>query len=94
MAAIDVAPFVLQTDALHAVAESAGLQWVGSDNDKIRAAQEAMANEPKPVRVPRLPKPIVAVDDGPLVLVETQRDLSQVVLPFESGSAAPASNAS
>jgi ribonuclease E len=41
-----------------------------------------------------LPKPIVAVDDGPLVLVETQRDLSQVVLPFESGSAAPASNAS
>jgi ribonuclease E len=92
--AVDAAPFVLQTDALHAVAESAGLQWVGSDIDKIKAAQEAMASEPKPVRVPRLQKPVSAVDDGPLVLVETQRDLSQVVLPFESPPAAQASNAS
>jgi ribonuclease E len=90
---VDAAPFVLQTDALQAVAESAGLQWVGSDHDKIKAAQEAMANEPKPVRVPRLPKPVVAVDDGPLVLVETQRDLSQVVLPFETSPTPPAANA-
>src|SRR5882724_6137714 len=46
-------PFVLQTDQLQTVAEAAGLQWVNSDEDKIRAVQEAMAREPKPVHVPR-----------------------------------------
>ncbi len=77
------ASFVLETDALQAVAESAGLQWVNSDAEKIRAAQEAMASEAKPVHAARVPKPAAAVDDGPLVLVETRRDLSQVKLPFE-----------
>jgi len=66
------------------VAEAAGLQWVNSDEDKIRAVQEAMAREPKPVHVPREPKPVVAIDEGALVLVETRKDLSQVRLPFES----------
>ncbi len=84
-----VTPFVLETDALQAVAESAGLQWVNSDAEKIRAAQEAMAQEPPPVHVPREPKPVVAVDEGPLVLVETRRDLSQVKLPFETQGGTP-----
>ncbi len=79
-----VAPFVLQTDALVAVAETAGLQWVNSDADKIRAAQEAMANEPKPEHVPRVIKPTAPVDNSPLVMVETRKDLSQVTLPFEA----------
>ncbi len=77
------ASFVLETDALQAVAETAGLQWVNSDAAKIRAAQEAMAGEVKPVHEARVPKPVAAIDDGPLVLVETRRDLSQVKLPFE-----------
>ena len=77
-------PFVLETASLQAVAEAAGLQWVNSDAEKIRAAQEALANEAPPVRVAREPKPVVAVDEGPLVMVETRRDLSQVKLPFES----------
>jgi ribonuclease E len=77
-------PFVLPTEQLQSVAESAGLQWVNSDADKIRAVQEAMANEPKAVHVPREPKPPAAVDEGPLVLVETRKDLSQIKLPFES----------
>jgi ribonuclease E len=34
--------------------------------------------------VPRERKPVVALDEGPLVLVETRKDLSQVRLPFES----------
>jgi ribonuclease E len=78
---------VLPTDQLQAVAESAGLQWVNSDAEKIRAVQEAMAREPKPVHVPREPKPVVAIDEGPLVLVETRKDLSQFKLPFETAAA-------
>ena len=81
---VPVEAFVLPTDQLQAVAESAGLQWVNSDADKIRAVQEAMANEPKPTHVPREPKPVVAVDEGPLVLVETRKDLTQFKLPFEA----------
>jgi ribonuclease E len=79
-------PFVLDADELRAVAEAAGLQWVGSDAEKIRAVQEAMANEPKPVHVPREPKPVVVFDEGPLVLVETRKDLAQYKLPFETSA--------
>ena len=81
-----VTPFQLPTDELQAVAEAAGLQWVNSDAEKIRAAQEAMANEPQPIRVPREPKPVEVLDEGPLVLVETRKDLSQFKLPFETAS--------
>ena len=34
--------------------------------------------------VPREIPPVAAVDEGPLVLVETEKDLSQVKLPFET----------
>ncbi|WP_157263721.1 Rne/Rng family ribonuclease [Azohydromonas aeria] len=76
-------PFELPLTELQALAESAGLQWVHSDAEKVRAAQEAIANEPPPVHVPRVIKPVVLVDEGPLVLVETRKDLTQVKLPFE-----------
>ncbi len=79
-------PFVLDADQLRAVAEAAGLQWVSSDAEKIRAVQEAMANEPKPVHVPREPKPVVVQGEGPLVLVETRKDLAQYKLPFETSA--------
>ncbi|KQW38210.1 Rne/Rng family ribonuclease [Rhizobacter sp. Root404] len=82
--AAPVQAFVLPTDSLQAVAEAAGLQWVNSDADKVRAVQAAMASEPKPVHVPRERKPAIVVDDGPLVLVETRKDLSQIKLPFET----------
>jgi ribonuclease E len=81
-------PFALPTDALHSLAAGAGLQWVNSDADKIRVVHEAMAREPKPVHVPRQPRVHVLVDDGPLVLVETRRDLSQQKLPFDHGAGA------
>ena len=77
------APFVLPMDDLSAIAQSAGLQWVNSDAEKIRQVQEAIANEPKPVHVPRERKPLVVLDEGPLVLVETRKDLNQITLPFE-----------
>jgi ribonuclease E len=85
-AAAPVAPFVLPTEDLAALAATAGLQWVNSDADKIRAVQDAMANEPRPIHVPRERKPVVVVDEGPLVLVETRKDLAQITLPFDNAS--------
>ena len=83
-----VEPYSLATDSLAALAASAGLQWVQSDADRIRAVQAAMAAEPAPVRTPREPRRQAVVDDGPLVLVETRKDLSQLKLPFERQASA------
>ena len=77
-------PFVLAVDELARVAESAGLQWIQSDADKVAQVQAAIAAEPVAVRVPREPKPVPVIDEGPLVLVETRRDLREMKLPFES----------
>jgi ribonuclease E len=77
-------PYALPIDSLAAVAESAGLQWVNSDAAKIEAAQAAMAAAPMPPRVPREIVAVAAVDQGPLVMVETKKDLAQVKLPFET----------
>ena len=77
-------PFVLATDKLATLAADAGLQWVQSDTVKIAAVQAAMAAEPAAAHVPReLPRQVIA-DDGPLVMVETRKDLSQLKLPFEN----------
>lgn len=75
--------FALPLDTLHGIAQASGLQWVNSDASKIAAVQAAIAAEPAPVRVPReRPAPVV-IDAGPLVLVETRRDLREMPLPFE-----------
>ncbi len=76
-------PYALPTDALQGLASAAGLEWVNSDAEKIRVVQAAMAAEPLPPRHPREPRRPVLADDGPLVLVETRKDLSQLKLPFE-----------
>ena len=78
-----VQAFTLPIDELQQVAAASGLQWVNSDMDKIAAVQAAIAAEPKPIRVPRERPPAVVLDEGPLVLVETRRDLSAMKLPFE-----------
>lgn len=83
-----VEAFTLPIDALQQVAASSGLQWVNSDADKIAAVQAAIAAEPQPIRVPRERPPAVVMDEGPLVLVETRRDLSAMTLPFEQPPAA------
>jgi ribonuclease E len=87
--AAPVAAFDLPIDSLQAVAESAGLQWVNSDAQKIEAVRAAMAAEPPPAHVPRERKPVASIDNAPLVLVETRKDLSQVRLPFETSGDAP-----
>ena len=67
--------------------QSAGLEWVNSDAEKIRAVQEAMAAEPPAgARAARAAAAQVLVDEGPLVLVETRKDLSQLKLPFEASA--------
>jgi ribonuclease E len=77
-----VQPFQLPVDDLKSVAEGSGLQWVSSDAEKIAAARAAMAAEPKPEHVPRERPPVAVADEGPLVLVETKRDLRNLPLPF------------
>ena len=78
-----VQPYALPVGDLNQVASAAGLQWVNSDAGKVAAVQAAIAAEPKPVHVPReRPAPVV-IDEGPLVLVETRKDLSQIRLPFD-----------
>lgn len=79
-----VVPYTLSMDDLHSVAQSSGLEWVNSDATKVAEIQAAIAAEPKPIHVPREPKPVVLVDEGPLVLVETRKDLRDVSLPFEN----------
>ncbi|MGE0330181.1 MAG: ribonuclease E/G [Ramlibacter sp.] len=81
-----VQAFELPVDELARIAESSGLQWVNSDAARIAAAQAAIAAEPKPVHVPRERPPVVVLDEGPLVLVETRRDLRELTLPFEQNA--------
>ncbi|MGV0959464.1 MAG: Rne/Rng family ribonuclease [Limnohabitans sp.] len=77
-----VASYQLPLQSLQQVAQTSGLVWVNSDADKIAAVQAAIAAEPKPVHVPRERPPAVALDEGPLVLVETRKDLKNMNLPF------------
>jgi ribonuclease E len=46
---------------------------------------------PAPIRVPREIRKVVLPDEGPLVLVETRKDLAQVRLPFENQAMPPSS---
>ncbi|MES1976829.1 MAG: Rne/Rng family ribonuclease, partial [Pseudomonadota bacterium] len=82
-----VQSYALPMQDLVQVAETSGLQWVNSDASKIAEAQAAIAAEPKPIHVPRERAPVVVSDDGPLVLVETKRDLGNMKLPFENPAA-------
>ena len=78
----------LPIEQLSALAQAAGLQWVQSDAEKIAAVQAAIAAEPAPIRIPReRPAPVV-LDDAPLILVETRKDLADLRLPFETHNTA------
>ena len=81
-----VQAYDLPLQDLAQVAESSGLQWVNSDATKIAEAKAAIAAEIKPVQIPReRPAPVV-LEEAPLVLVETKRDLSSMPLPFEKSA--------
>jgi ribonuclease E len=78
-----VQAYALSIEDLQQVAQASGLEWVNSDAQKVAQAQAAIAAEPKPIHVPREPRPPVMIDEGPLVLVETRKDLRNMTLPFE-----------
>ena len=78
-----VQSYDLPLQDLAQVAEGSGLQWVNSDATKIAQVQQAMALEAKPVHVPRERAQQAVSTEGPLVLVETKRDLRDMPLPFE-----------
>lgn len=82
-----VAPYQLPIQDLIQVASNSGLQWVNSDALKIAQVQAAIEAEPKPIHVPRQRPPVVQIDQGPLILVETRRDLRNMELPFEASQA-------
>lgn len=77
-------PYTVSLDELNQVAQASGLEWVNSDAGKVAQVQAAIAAEPKPIHVPREIKPVVVLDEGPLVLVETRKDLRNMPLPFEA----------
>jgi ribonuclease E len=77
-----VASYKLPIDSLQQVAQNSGLVWVNSVSDKIAAVQAAIAAEPIAKRVPRERPPAVVVNEGPLVLVETRKDLNSLQVPF------------
>lgn len=79
--------YTLPVDALHQIAQGSGLEWVNSDAAKVAEVQASIAAQPSPVHVPRERPPVVVADDGPLVLVETKRDLRQVAMPFDTPGA-------
>jgi ribonuclease E len=85
--------YALPIAELQALAAASGLEWINSDAEKIAAVQAAIAAEPKPVRIPRERPPVVVLDEGPLILVETRKDLSLMQLPFEKEEQAAGVNA-
>ena len=70
-----VQTFTLPVADMQAVAQSSGLEWVNSNPERVAVVQAAIAAEPKPVHVPRERPPLVILDEGPLILVETRKDL-------------------
>jgi ribonuclease E len=78
-----VQPYELPTDELAQIAEGSGLHWVNSNAERMAEVRAAIAAEPQPVHVPRERPPAIVLDEGPLILVETRRDLGNTVLPFE-----------
>ena len=78
--------FSLPVGDLVQVAQGSGLSWVNSDPAKIAAVQAAIDAEPRAIHVPRVRLAAAQIESGPLVLVETKRDLRNMKLPFEETS--------
>jgi len=81
-----IGSYDLPLDALNALAHQSGLEWVNSNADRVAQVQAAIAAEPRPIHVPRERPPTVVVDEGPLILVETRKDLRQMSMPFDPPS--------
>ncbi|WP_118180725.1 ribonuclease E/G [Paraburkholderia phosphatilytica] len=65
----------LSIETLQQVLDNAGLVWVNTDADKLRAAQDAAAQIVKPARVPRERKALPPADTAPMQQVETVKHM-------------------
>jgi ribonuclease E len=72
-APVAAAPAPAPATDLKELLGSAGLTLAATDPEKLRKAQEAAANAPAPVRVPRQRKPLPPQIDEPLIQVDTNR---------------------
>ena len=79
-----IGQYALPVAELEGLAQASSLEWVQSNPGRVAEVQAAIAAEPKPVHVPRERPPLVVLDEGPLILVETRRDLQQLAMPFEA----------
>jgi len=73
-AAAPSAPVALKDEALKPMLDSAGLVWVNTDADKLRAAREAAAQAEAPKQVVRERKRLPPLDAEPMQQVETGKD--------------------
>jgi len=83
---IEIKRFRLPVSELDSMAQAVGLQWVQSDSERVQTVQAAMAAEVPAPRQPRQIRKPALGDLGPLVLVETRQDLSQLKLPFDASA--------
>ena len=83
-----IGQYALPVVELEGLALASSLQWVQSNPTRVAEVQAAIAAEPKPVHVPRERPPLVVLDEGPLILVETRKDLQQLAMPFEASPSA------
>jgi ribonuclease E len=79
-----IGQYTLPVAELDSLAQASQLSWVQSNPARVAEVQAAIAAEPRPVHVPRERPPLVVLDEGPLILVETRRDLQQLAMPFEA----------
>ncbi|CAN7439919.1 Rne/Rng family ribonuclease [Caballeronia sp. LjRoot34] len=69
-----VAAVTLKEEVLKPMLDTAGLVWVNTDADKLRAAREATAQAEAPKRVVRERKRLPPLDAAPMQQVETGKD--------------------
>jgi ribonuclease E len=81
-----IGSYDLPLQDLNALAHQSGLVWVNSNAERVAQVQAAIAAEPRPIHVPRERPPTVVFDEGPLILVETRKDLRQMSMPFDPPS--------
>jgi ribonuclease E len=71
----------LPVEQLRAIVETAGLQWVQSNPERVEQARRKARQAPAQRHAPRERKPRATQDEGPLVLVETRKALPRLDLP-------------
>ncbi|SOE68561.1 ribonuclease E [Burkholderia sp. D7] len=69
-----LAVVTLKEEVLKPMLDTAGLVWVNTDADKLRAAREAAAQAEAPKRVVRERKRLPSLDTAPMQQVETGKD--------------------